>query len=111
MKLTLPLPPSANRYWRRAGHTIYLSAEAKQFKAEVYLLGKALRLKPLDGPVRLTAYVFRKIKAGDLMNREKVLSDSLQGVAYFDDSQIVEAHFYLGDDKKNPRVEVEIESV
>ena len=36
---------------------------------------------------------------------------SLQGVAYDNDSQIVEIHAYLRDDKADPRVEVEIEEV
>lgn len=31
LTLTLPWPPSVNRYWRRHGHTIHRSAEATQY--------------------------------------------------------------------------------
>lgn len=59
----------------------------------------------------MTAKVYRPRRVGDLMNREKVLSDALQGIAFHDDKQIVEAHFYQHDDKDNPRVEVEVEVI
>lgn len=107
--LTVPYPPSANRYWRMARNRLYPSAEAKAYKEEVRLTN--LRCKPLEGKVKLTAKVYRPRKAGDLMNREKVLCDALQGVAYLDDNQIWEAHFFMFDDKANPRVEVEITEV
>lgn len=109
VKLTLPYPPSSNRYWRHARGFTYLSKEAKQYRADVQLIG--IRCKPLAGPVRMTVQVYRPRKAGDLMNREKVLSDALQGVAFENDSQIREAHFFLFDDKKNPRVEVEVTEI
>ncbi len=107
MNLTVPYPPSANRYWRVARNIVYVSAEAKAYKLEVKY--RNLKAKPLDGKVRLTARIFRPRKSGDMMNREKVLSDALAGVAYHDDNQIWEAHFYLDDDKANPRVEVTVE--
>lgn len=107
--LTVPYPPSANRYWRRSKHATYISSEARAYKEQVRL--ENLRVKPIQGKVRLTAKVFRPRRSGDLMNREKVLCDALQGVAYEDDSQIWEAHFYLEDDKQNPRVEVTVEAL
>ena len=36
--------------------------------------------------------------------------DSLRGIAYADDKQIVEIHAYRRDDPANPRIEVVIES-
>ena len=36
----------------------------------------------------------------------KVLLDSLTGVIWEDDSQIVEIHAYRYEDKNNPRVEI-----
>jgi len=106
--MTLPYPPSANRYWRNGKHGTYVSEEAKAFKQTVAQIGMVERVPMVEGPVSLTVHVFRPQKSGDLMNREKVLSDSLQGVVYKDDKQIVEAHFYLHDDSKNPRAEVSI---
>jgi Holliday junction resolvase RusA-like endonuclease len=40
-----------------------------------------------------------------------VLEDALNGLAYEDDKQIVELHAYRYDDKKNPRIEIEVEQV
>ena len=50
----------------------------------------------------------RPQRSGDLDNRLKCLLDSLNGIAWSDDGQIVEIHAYRHDDKKNPRVEIEI---
>jgi Holliday junction resolvase RusA-like endonuclease len=36
------------------------------------------------------------------------LLDSLQGFAYADDKQVTELHLIRDDDKRNPRVEIEI---
>lgn len=115
MNLTLPLPPSANAYWRSVtinGHArVLVSREAREYCKRVAAHALFSDAKPLKGPVSLTARVFRKQRRGDLLNFEKVLCDSLEGIAYENDSQIVEAHFYLGDDKHNPRVEVEISEI
>lgn len=109
MILTVPYPPSANRYWRRHGHTIYLSNEARQYKESVKLTMRSG--PPIQGKVRVTARLYRPAKRGDMLNREKVLMDALEGVAFVDDSQIWEAHFYQFDDKVNPRAEVEVERI
>ena len=115
LTVTLPYPPSANRYWRHCvinGRvSVYLSGEAKKYKRDIAVIGLSLGCKPLEGRVRFTAKVFRPRKSGDLMNREKVLCDALQQVAYIDDSQITEAHFFLFDDRENPRVEVHVEAL
>lgn len=86
-----------------------LSREARAYKKEVAELCQAC--EPLAGSLKFTATVYRPRRAGDLMNREKVLSDALEGFAFHDDKQIVESHWYLRDDKDNPRVEVQIEVV
>lgn len=115
MKLVLPLPPSANAYWRfvtiNGSARVLVSREAREYRKRV--AGHALFAdsKPLVGPVAFTARVFRKQRRGDLKNFEKVMCDALEGVAYVNDSQIVESHFYLDDDKHNPRVEVEVQEV
>lgn len=112
MKLVLPLPPSANNYWRSVtinGHArVLVSREARDYVKRVAAHALFAEAKPLEGPVSLTARVFRKQRRGDLLNFEKVLCDALEGVAYVNDSQIVEAHFFLDDDKHTPRVEVEV---
>ncbi|MDE2104093.1 MAG: RusA family crossover junction endodeoxyribonuclease [Patescibacteria group bacterium] len=115
IKLVLPVPVSANSYWRSrvvqaAGRkpmaVTYLSAQAKAYKALVKKIGE--HCEPFRGPVRLTARVFRARRAGDLGNAEKVTSDALAGVAFIDDAQIVEHHWYQDLDRDNPRVEIEV---
>ena len=109
--IVLPVPPSANRYWRHyAGRTV-VSAGARAYKAGVALVAQHAGMRPFAGPVAVYLHVYRARKAGDLDNSAKVLLDALQGVAYNDDAQIVELHLYRHDDKANPRVEVEIRTV
>lgn len=107
-KLTLPYPPSANKYWRMWKGRILVSAEARQYKLDIATLARIAGLRPLDVPVILSLDIYRPAKRGDLSNRIKILEDALQGVAYDDDSQIVEITARRFEDKKEPRVEVTI---
>lgn len=117
MKITLPYPPSANRYWRtRAvgrGRTAFVqtypSPEAKEFKQRVFWTCRGR--KPLTGTVAVVLRFFRPRKVGDLDNRIKVLLDALRGVAFADDDQVVRIEATRFDDKANPRVEVEVDEV
>jgi len=119
MKLTLPEPPSANRYWRHAKGRTYLSAEALAYRdavlrawASAKTTQRLLRktgLRRMVGPISFTFTWYRGRKSGDLDNRTKQLCDALRGYAYEDDSQIVELHAYRVDRPRNPGVEVTIE--
>lgn len=83
MILELPMPPSANRYWRVfRGHTTR-SPEARAYIAKVKRLYTP---QPFTGPVavRLDVHLCR----GDLDNRIKVVLDALKGLAYVDDKQV-----------------------
>jgi crossover junction endodeoxyribonuclease RusA len=113
IKLTLPYPPSANRYWRNYNGRMVVSDEARVYKELVAYewLAQSHGADCLEGNVSLTLKVYRPRKSGDLSNRIKVLEDALNGLAYEDDSQVKELHAYRYDDKLNPRVEVEIEAV
>ncbi len=106
--LTIPLPPSANRYWRMWNNRVVMSTEARKFKQSVALM--YARTQPIDGDVAVTLKVYRERRAGDLDNFLKVALDSLKGIAFNDDKQVKEIAASLHDDKHNPRVEVTIES-
>jgi len=105
-KLVLPYPPSANRYWRNFRGRTVLSEEARAYKSLIQ--DKVGEQPMLKGPLVIALLMYRPQKSGDLDNRIKVAIDSLQGVLFEDDKQIVEIHAYRRDDKNNPRVEVEI---
>lgn len=60
----------------------------------------------MQGPVIVRIRVYRKRRHGDLDNILKALLDALNGVAYRDDSQVVEIHAQRFDDPRAPRVEI-----
>lgn len=115
VSLILPVPPSANRYWRTVVNRkslramTFVSIEAMEYKATVRALAQIDR--PTDEEVIVTVKWFRAIRSGDLDNRIKCLLDALEGVVYENDKQICEMHTYRFDDPKRPRVEVEIRVV
>jgi Holliday junction resolvase RusA-like endonuclease len=100
---TLPVPPSANRYWRVANNRIIVSPEASSYKQQVFL--QLRNYEPLRGDVAVNFTVFRPMKRGDLDNFTKVMFDALKGLVWLDDSQVVEIHSFRADDKQYPRVE------
>jgi len=106
IEITLPVPPSVNRYWRSGivnGHTqVFLSDEARAYKREVELLTR--HLEPLTRHVALNLTIFRPRRKGDLDNYLKALLDAIKGSVYLDDDQVVEISAYRDDDSKNPRV-------
>ena len=118
MKLVLPYPVSANRYWRtvvnrKTGRAMtFVSKEAESYKeaARLKALLAGIR-KPLAGAVELR---FRLVpKNGicmDLDNALKVSIDALKGIAFADDSLVyrVLAEKCDPDPVGGARLEVEI---
>jgi Holliday junction resolvase RusA-like endonuclease len=109
--IVLALPPSANVYWRYGPNGVHVSEEAQNYKAGVKWKALHQGMQPMSGELALYVNVYRQQKRGDLDNYAKVLGDALNGVAYHDDSQVVELHMWRHDDRKSPRVEVEIRMV
>ena len=108
----LPYPPSANAYWRsiviKGTVRVLVSKEAKEYKERVKYFARLLFKKPLTGAIGMQLRVYRPEKRGDLSNRIKVLEDALCGIAYEDDSQIVEIRAYRHDSPRDGKVEVSI---
>lgn len=105
MKLKLPYPVSANRYWRhhrtRAGELIvHVSDEAKVYKEQVGWLARAAGLRAvIPGllELRITLHPRKpktlrfsndEVRCMDLDNALKVAVDAMQGIAYPDDKAI-----------------------
>lgn len=107
-RFTLDIPPSANRYWRVYRGRAVKSDEARNYQAAAGWLALSQGVSVMSGAVGIRLTVYRQRKSGDLDNYAKCLLDSLRGIAYEDDKQIVELHLYRRDDKKNPRVEIEV---
>jgi crossover junction endodeoxyribonuclease RusA len=108
MKITLPYPPSSNRYWRWVKTHFTRSAEAKKYIEYVGWEFQSRDLHPVQGEISVTMHLFRPAKRGDLDNRIKIVLDAMQGFAYINDNQIREIHAVLHDDKAHPRLEVEV---
>lgn len=110
MRLVLPYPPTVNTYWRVVNGRPILSAEARAYKqgAKLRALTQGVR-EPIDGPVTLNLAVYRPRRIGDLDNVLKATLDALKGIAFEDDSQVVEIFARRWEDKANPRVEVNVE--
>lgn len=90
----LPWPPSHNAVYKIAARgkraMMYMTKEGHGYKEFVAALciGKN-RQHDYDGPVELTIEVYPPDNhARDCHNQEKILFDSLEGVAYANDRQI-----------------------
>ena len=114
----LPEPPSANRWWRKWNNRMVLSKEARDYKAFVWV--KAVGLTGLSKSrfplfptedVRVTLHWVRGRKSGDLDKRIGVALDSLQGILYANDKQVVEIHAHRSDDKANAGLRVTVEAL
>jgi Holliday junction resolvase RusA-like endonuclease len=93
-----------NSYWKNWRGHIVVSPEGKRYKQGVKLRALTEQVFPTTEPVAITVTVFRKAARGDADNFLKCLLDSLQGVAYVNDSQIRELHVFLQEDPSDPRV-------
>lgn len=111
VSLVLPYPPSANRYWRNVNGRMVKSEEARSYQIKAGNLAKLAGFDCTSQPVAVTMRVYRPRRSGDLDNSLKVMIDSLKGIIFDDDEQVICIHAERYDDKKNPRVEMFIEEV
>jgi crossover junction endodeoxyribonuclease RusA len=88
MMLTLPYPPSVNRYYRRVGQRTLISKEGRDYRAAVIRLANTKT--PIYGRLDVSVLLSPPDKRRrDLDNTLKALLDALQHAGvYLDDSQI-----------------------
>lgn len=119
IRLELPYPPSVNRYWRMFRNRMVVSAEAKKYKAHAGWVARQDGLQaPIEGPVVLSAILRpkkplrpsrgRTVRCLDIDNALKVAVDALNGVAYVDDSQLVDLRIVRGDPCAGGALEVTV---
>lgn len=91
LRITLPYPPSVNRYWRHVGSRVLVSKGGREYRSIVNDIMQRQKVKKHDGELIVD---IRLIPADrrrrDVDNSLKALLDAMQaGGAYDDDSQIV----------------------
>ena len=111
IRLTLPEPPSANRYYRMAGRHMHRSSEAQAYTDRVEDICDKAGVIPIRGPVGVRFTWYRGRRSGDLANRLKIALDALQGFCFESDAQVVEITATRHDDKGKGRAEVEVYAV
>lgn len=106
--VTLPLPPSANEYWRASkGRGLVPSREALEYKRKVASCLSGFL--PISGPVVCDVRIYLQRDSGDLSNRLKVLEDACEGLLYLDDKQIRGLSAWREVDPQRPRVVFRVE--
>lgn len=138
--VTLPYPISANRYWRTrvikpkarpAIVKIYVSPEAEAYKEQVGWLCRSAGIRtPLQGRIAIAYTLYphrpqdwqtRQRKLGDawhdsvqcidLDNAQKVLLDSLKGIAFEDDAWVRRITAERAEPDGEARIVVRIEAI
>lgn len=115
MKLTLPIPPSNNHYKRYyceqdSSHRVgaFVPAHVKQYKADAGWLAKQAGARVIEGDVAVVMNVYLGKLDIDADNLFKVVLDALNGIAWADDSQIVDLHIRKHRGQRRRRLEIEI---
>ena len=110
MKLTLTgNPVSVNQLYRGRR---FLTQRGIDTKRDYHLQAKQQYCGALlEGPIKVELIVYFRSKAtSDIDNVCKATLDSLTGVLWKDDRQIVELHAYKQQDKTYPRIEITVSS-
>ena len=111
MRITLPYPPQANHLYTIARGRKVLSTKGRAYKAGVEKTCLIARIKPQTGNLKVSVWIYRPRKIGDIDNALKSVLDSVKGYAWNDDSQIIELHAYRSDDKNYPRVDMMVQEI
>lgn len=114
-KITLTgAPKSTNHIYKMTCRgkfaSMYMSKDGKDLKESYQWEAKSQwKRKPLKTAVILEiALYFDSKRKHDIDNYNKILLDSLTGIIWEDDNQIVELIIKKFYDKDNPRIEVEV---
>lgn len=98
-------PVSVNALYRGRR---FLTERGKSTKEDYFYQAKQqYKGAPLDYPIKVEVRVFFRSKAtSDIDNVLKATFDSLTGILWKDDRQIMELHAYKLQDKLKPRIEI-----
>lgn len=90
--------------------TMYMSKEGKDLKESYqWQLKSQYKKKPLTGEIDLRVELFfGDERKRDIDNYNKILLDSMSGIIFEDDSQIQSMLIIKNKDKRNPRIEIQV---
>lgn len=113
MIITLPWPPSVNRYWRSAMGRVLISVEGRRYRNRVIAHWLDSRPQKQAGPLRVSIIACPPDKRRrDLDNLLKATLDSLTHAgAWDDDSQIIDLRIRWGRNAPCGCLEIEVEEV
>ena len=109
MKIKLPLPPTDNQLYRinKGGKGMRMTQEGKDWKRDAGLIAKSEKVKYTEEPVIVGEIHFYVKYWRDIQGSLKLLFDSLEGVYYKNDNQVIQfGPVYKHKDKDNPRMEL-----
>ena len=109
MKITFPMPPTDNLIYRTNPHGrgLYMTKEAKQWKIDAGWIAKEAKVKYTEKPVIIGEIHFYLKRDRDIQGSLKLWFDSLEGIYYKNDSQVIQfGPVYKHKDKDNPRMEL-----
>ena len=113
IEITLPYPPSVNRYYRAVGQRVLISSEGRAFRERVCSVLADWGLPTMTGRLAVTIEVFPPDnRRRDLDNTQKSLLDAMQhGRLYVDDSQIDDLHSIRRSTTPGGKVIVQIKEI
>ena len=107
MKITLPLPPTDNHAYGQNGKRKFMYKEAVDWKNYAGLLAVEAKVKYTEEPVIVGEIHFYLKYWRDIQGSLKLLFDSLEGVYYKNDNQVIQfGAVFKHKDKDNPRIEL-----
>ncbi len=105
VEVTLPEPPSANRWWRNVNGRMVTSKAARDYKDSIAKIGGGFLIR---GDVLVSIDWYRGRKSGDLDKRLGVALDAMQGVFFENDAKVIELAARRFEDAENPRIHVTV---
>lgn len=116
IKFTAYLEPVPFKRVMTNGKRRFNDSRYSEFKNQLgYIAKQAMKGQaPLAGAIKIQADVYRKykpesLKFGDADNHLKAVCDALNGIAFEDDRQVIDAVVRLH--KGEPHIEIELEEV
>lgn len=111
IELTLPYPPSVNRYWRSVKGRVLISKEGREYRDEVCeLIGNGYPTYTLPVAVEINAYMPDK-RRRDLDNILKALLDALTHAGVIADDALIDRLILTraGLDRTGGRIELTLQ--